>query len=88
MQAGRPAGTVYRFGIEDVAESEVIASLHQVSLRAALRFAPAARPAIAILGVEPLTIAYGLDLSSPVEAALPLVVSAARQIIAEWRSES
>ncbi len=87
MQAGGAPGTVYRFGLDDLAEDEVAVSLHQVSLRAALRFAPAARPAITIIGVEPLTIEYGLDLSPPVAAALPQVVAVVGQIVAGWRAQ-
>jgi hydrogenase maturation protease len=86
MQAGGDPGTIYRFGVEDVAEAAVKASLHEVDLLAALRFLTSGhRPEIAVLGVEPETIEAGLDLTPSVQAALPRVVAAARDIVAGWR---
>src|SRR5512139_4200703 len=38
MASGGHPGTIYRFGIEDVAEAAVKASLHEVDLLAAVRF--------------------------------------------------
>ena len=86
MQAGGDPGTVYRFGVEDVAEAATKASLHEVGLLAAVRFlTDGHRPEIAVLGVEPETIEAGLDLSPSVQAALPGLVAAARDIVTRWR---
>lgn len=85
MQAGGTPGTVYRFGVDDVEESAIKTSLHEVNLISALGFMTSAhRPEIVILGVEPAEIRYGLDLSSCVAAAVPIVVDAARDIVAGW----
>jgi hydrogenase maturation protease len=78
MQAGGPPGTMYSFGVDDVDDRGVKASLHEVGLLAALRFLKGKRPAISMLAVEPETPECGLELSSPVAAALPELVRAAR----------
>jgi Ni,Fe-hydrogenase maturation factor len=44
------------------------------------------RPDITVLGVEPETIAAGLDLSPNVQATLPRLVAAAQEIVAGWRA--
>lgn len=85
MQAGGNPGTIYRFGVEDVAEAAVKTSLHEVDLLAALRFLTSGhRPEIAVLGVEPEMIDAGLDLSPSVQAALPRLVAAAKDIVTHW----
>jgi Ni,Fe-hydrogenase maturation factor len=57
-----------------------------VDLVAALRFLTNGhRPEITVLGVEPETIAAGLELSPSVQAALPRLVAAVQEIVASWR---
>jgi hydrogenase maturation protease len=86
MQAGGDPGTIYRYGVEDVADRTIGASLHEVDLVAALRFLTNGhRPEITVLGVEPETIAAGLELSPSVQAALPRLVAAVQEIVASWR---
>ncbi len=87
MAAGGAPGTIYRFGIADVAEAAVKASLHEVDLLAALRFLTSGhRPEIAVLGVEPETIEAGLELSPSVQATIPHLVAAAQDIVTRWRA--
>ncbi len=86
MATGGKPGTVYEFGVQDVEGKGPRASLHELSLLSALRFLPQNRPPeIKILGIEPETIAYGLNLSPTVHAALPLVTHTAREIAGRWR---
>jgi hydrogenase maturation protease len=88
MQGGGSAGTVYSLRISDVEDCSPQASMHELNLLAALRFLPKDRqPEIVILGVEPGMIHYGLDLSPKVEAALPVVIHAAREILNYWQGE-
>jgi hydrogenase maturation protease len=85
MAAGGTPGTVYEFRIPDVEEKGLLTSLHELSLLSALRFLPSKRtPEIKILGVEPANIAFGMSLSPPVEAALPELTRAAKEIVACW----
>jgi hydrogenase maturation protease len=89
LQAGNAPGTVYACSAGDVAADGVQASLHELNLLAALKFLPpGAHPEIVILGVEPGTIDYGLDLSPAVAAALPRVTGEARRLVARWREET
>ena len=72
MQAGGTPGTLYAFGVDAVAGPGMQASLHELNLLAALDFLPRQiKPEILIVGIEPETIDYGLDLSPAVAAALP-----------------
>lgn len=85
VRAGGVPGTLYRFGVEDVADRPVRGSLHEVDLVAGLRFLTHGhRPPITILGVEPETIDAGLDLSPSVRVALPRLVTAAKDVVAGW----
>jgi hydrogenase maturation protease len=87
MQAGGTPGTIYGFGVEDAAGPGMQASLHELNLLAALRFLPlGAKPEILIVGIEPETIDYGLDLSPAVAAALPELTRDVRKIVSDWRS--
>jgi hydrogenase maturation protease len=83
MQAGAPVGTIYEFGVHDAAENSRQVSLHELNFMAALRFLPARHciPEVNILGVEPETISYGLELSPAVQAALPRLVARVRTMI-------
>ncbi len=85
MRAGGPPGTIYACGLEEVAADGVQVSLHELGLKAALYFLPPEKqPRIAVLGIEPGTIDYGLDLSPAVKAALPRFIAAAREIVSRW----
>lgn len=59
---------------------------HAMDLLAVLRnIPPDARPRdVRILGVEPYSLGYGLELSAPVAAALPALVARAREILRMW----
>lgn len=86
MQAGQAPGAIYAFGMDDVAEPEVQVSLHELGLRAAFKMLPEPTQAeIAVLGVEPGVIDYGLELTPPVAAALPRLLAAARDMVRRWR---
>jgi hydrogenase maturation protease len=82
---GKP-GTLYSFKVPDVEESGTSISLHELGLLSALRFLPREKgPEIQILGIEPETIEYGLELTPAVQEALPLVTRTAKEIVARWR---
>jgi hydrogenase maturation protease len=80
MQAGGLPGTIYTFGVDEVGDVAVKASLHEMGLIAGLRFMRGPRPPISMLAVEPETMEFGLELSEPVRAALPELVAAARRM--------
>jgi hydrogenase maturation protease len=85
MQAGGPPGTLYSFGVTDIAEPGQHVSLHELSFLGALEFLPKGHtPRITILGVEPETIDYGLDLSPTLQAVLPGVISEVKGRVTQW----
>lgn len=58
------------------------ASLHELGLLSALRFiAQDKRPEIHVLGMEPETTDYGLDLTPAVKAALPRYIQIIRETV-------
>ena len=78
MQAGGPPGTIYSFGVEDVDDPGVKASLHEMGLIAGLRFMRGPHPKISMLAVEPETMDFGMELSAPVQDALPKLIQAVK----------
>jgi len=86
MQAGGQPGTLYACRDDDVADPGIEASLHELGLMAALKFIkPEKRPEVYVLGVEPKTIDYGLELTPPVQAALPRFLQLIRETVERWR---
>ncbi len=86
MQAGGQPGDIYLLDERGVSGSPVQASLHELSLKASLRFAqsPVTQDVI-VIGVEPAEMGFGLDLTPQLQTALPSVVSLAESIIRRWR---
>ena len=78
VRAGDEPGSVYCFDV-DQAQMNQPASLHDLGIVGVLRLMPApGRPTATILGVEPERIDYGMELSPPVQAAVPRVVQIVR----------
>ena len=85
MQAGGSPGSIYSLGVNDIAEPGQYVSLHEISFLRALEFLPKGHtPRITILGVEPETIDYGLDLSPTLEASLPCLIEKVKNRVAYW----
>jgi hydrogenase maturation protease len=85
-RGGQPPGTIYLFDAGEAGAPHPGSSLHALGLREAARLLlrPGSCPPITVLGVEPASLDYGLELSGPVRAALPRVVALARQTVAGW----
>ena len=84
MQAGGRPGTIYSFEVRN-GDPGAQGSLHGKTLQCALKFlSRKTPPAIRILGIEPETIAFGLDLSPSVQASLPRVIDKVREIVQGW----
>src|SRR5512138_2256476 len=79
MAAGGRPGTIYQLDPQQVRDEKLRGSLHGFGLLEALRLLPDHRPDVVILGVEPERIEYGLELTSPVAAALPRLLGVVRQ---------
>jgi hydrogenase maturation protease len=85
MRAGGKPGTLYTVGISDVERPGPRASLHQQALLSTFKFlSRKIPPEINILGIEPETTAYGLDLSPSVKGSLSLAAQSVKKIIQTW----
>ncbi len=85
MDIGQPPGTLYHCRAEELARSGGRHSLHSLGLLEVLEFLKEGhRPEVHILGVQPGRIELAPDLSPLVVGALPQIVRAARQIVAEF----
>ncbi len=88
MQAGGPPGSIYRFCLRDVEDPVSKASLHDFGLRSVFEFlTPARRPEVIVLGVEPQSIKYGLELSPPIRSAMPRLLEEVQAVIRLWREQ-
>ena len=87
VRGGQPAGTIYTFDAGESVNDSPRHSLHSLGLREAMRvLSPdCPPPRVTVLGVEPASLTYGLDLSSVVATVLPRVTALAREIIAQWQ---
>lgn len=92
VQGGQAPGSIYHWKVESAEEWEANgapASLHEIGLSRTLAFFQSEnRPGIEIYGVEPARIAYGLELTPPVAAALPFLVEKLRAAAWELRGNA
>jgi len=90
VRSGSAPGTIRRFTEGDLSGPARASTAHTVSLLASRHLLPpdAAWPQFLILGVEPASLAYGMELSPAVAAALPQVTGLSREIVAAWRAEN
>ncbi len=80
VQADGAPGSVYRIPFDEMAHPAVIGSLHGFDLSRVLALAGREEPPDTIvIGVEPQSIAWSLDLSPIVEQALPAALDAVRE---------
>jgi hydrogenase maturation protease len=79
MQADHPPGTIYRVPFDDCVKPECIASLHGFDLSRVLFLAGrASPPEVVVIGVEPARIAWGVEPSPEIRAAIPAIVEAVK----------
>jgi hydrogenase maturation protease len=90
VRGGGTPGTIYRLTENDVApqEAESVSS-HALNLLQARKILSPGSPKIeiAILGVEPAVLTYGMELSPAVAAALPRVLDLTREIVMQWQDQ-
>ena len=85
MQAGGKPGTIYSFDLKNGGDPRSQESLHDRVLLSAFKFlSRKIPPAIRILGIEPETLAFGVNLSPSVQASLPQGVQTVRTIVQSW----
>jgi hydrogenase maturation protease len=83
VRAGDKPGSLYRFNVDQAMINQSV-TLHDLGIVGLMQLIPQqARPAVTILGIEPQSLDYGMELSPAVEAALPRVVRITRGMITE-----
>lgn len=87
-KGGRPPGTIYLFDASGRGRPEAVTSIHAMGLReaASLLLGGKRAPSFTVLGVEPQTLEHGMNLSGPVQAAMPRLVQLARETVREWET--
>jgi hydrogenase maturation protease len=88
MMGGNRPGTVYLLQGLDFGNAGLRnGGLHQLDLQAALRLVPECRiKQVAVVGVEPKEIDFGLELTHPVRAALPELMQVIDKIVQRLQS--
>ena len=86
VKAGGNPGDIYLMDAEDVREDGPAASIHTLGMRSLARLMPEPHrcPPMTVLGVEPGSLEYGMELSAPVRAALPEVIETALHTVRSW----
>jgi len=85
MDAGQQPGSLYYCRGEDLIQTDQIHSLHSLGMIRTLEFLDGKnRPELHILGIQPRSTGFTLQLSPEVASVLPQVVRVARRIIAEF----
>jgi len=76
-------GSVYRMPLDAFESPTSIASMHGFDLSRVLKLTTRTTPPeVVVIGVEPETIAWSLDLSPVLAEALPVIIEAIRKEIA------
>ena len=79
MKAEGNPGTIYRTSLDDCSGVRNIASMHGFDLARVMALAGRREvPPVTIFGVEPASLAWSMDLSGPVAAALPPLLDVVR----------
>ena len=88
MKAHGAPGTIYLSDVREIQETKVEASLHELSFLNVLRLlSPDSKiPQISVMGIEPESIDYGLELSPTVRAALPKIMLVITDMVERWRN--
>jgi hydrogenase maturation protease len=89
IDAGVVPGTLLRFADDEIADLPVSKSVHLLGfsdLIGAMRLTGSAPAEIVVLGVQPAIIGWGTELTPVVEAALPRLMEAALNQIAQWQA--
>jgi hydrogenase maturation protease len=84
VRAGREPGTIYRLTEDDLVKNESQSlSLHDIDLLDSLRMAEMLgnRPRLLVIGIEPKTIDWAMELTEPLKEAFPNYLEVVRREI-------
>lgn len=89
MRGGNPPGTVYRTTLENITARPVIGSVHGFDITRVLALARRHEaPDVVVIGVEPESIDWSLELSPVVADAMPAILDAVQEETHSTRSIS
>lgn len=91
IDAGEEPGTILRFAGDGIANMPASKSVHLLGfsdLIGAMRLTGDAPEEVVVLGVQPHRIAWGTELTWPVQRALPRLIQAALDQVSEWAREA
>ncbi len=75
VKADGPPGSVYRLAFDDCEHARCIASMHGFDLARVMALAGRTQPPeVLVMGIEPERMTWSLELSPPVQNALPLLL--------------
>ena len=84
MKGHGDPGTIYRVPMDQCTGNSCIGSLHGFDLRSVLALAGREAPSdVLVMGVEPAAIEWSMELSPQVRNALPRLLEAVREELAE-----
>jgi hydrogenase maturation protease len=90
VRAGREPGTIYRLTEDDLVKDETQSlTLHDIDLLDSLRMADilGQRPRLLVIGIEPKTIDWAMELTEPLKTVYPkyldIIRKEVRSILAE-----
>ena len=91
IDAGEEPGTILRFAGDGIANMPASKSVHLLGfsdLIGAMRLTGDAPEEVVVLGVQPHRIAWGTELTGPVQRALPRLIDAALDQVSQWAREA
>jgi hydrogenase maturation protease len=84
MRAGGVPGTLYAVAESGIDDWDRRSGMHEMGLIGAMRLMTGPKPRVAVLGVEPEHIDYGMELSETVRRMVPSVAAAAIDCVRRW----
>jgi hydrogenase maturation protease len=89
VRAGGSPGTIWLLTESELSAQTGIGTIHAVNLLVSrhLLSPGAVWPMIRIIGVEPGSLDYGMELTPAVAAALPRVTRLSRDLVEAWKKE-
>ncbi|MBZ5597470.1 MAG: HyaD/HybD family hydrogenase maturation endopeptidase [Acidobacteriia bacterium] len=87
VDVGQPPGTIVRLSGDEIRSLRGSVSVHLVGLAdllGALQLVANPTQEITLLGVQPASTEWGTELSQEVQAAIPQLVRAARELLCRW----
>jgi hydrogenase maturation protease len=86
VEAGGKPGSVYLLRTEEITQNWKYASLCEMELIKILQTLRRPPDEVVIVGAEPQSVDWGINLSPNLEAAVSVMVSIAQKVVSKWKS--